>query len=251
MILLCLWSSAWALAGQNDVASASANPRDNVIILSNVAPSIPQLSSNEAPPVATSASDAIRPNNLASLVRPNEPLTSAIISARSPRRRAALRLVEEARNLLEAGQYEKALRRLETSLGLDANPYNYFYLALTHYRLAHYAESIAFLGVAESSFNGEPDWIAELLALKEINHGALQTMASVAPSFEPPRARMIQETPRAEPTTLDLSRAPTSHTEENQNAFVYVLAMSSSLSFFLWLLIWLASSMHMLRHGEK
>jgi hypothetical protein len=248
--ILCLQSGALAVADQNNMRSASTKMRDTVIVLGNVAPSSSQSSVNEPSRLATGPSDPAQAKSLAPRVRPHEPLTSAIASARSPRRRAALRIAEEARNLLEAGQYEKALRRLETSLGLDANRYNYFYLAVTHHRLAHYAESIAFLSVAEAFFYGEPDWIAELSTLKQINYGGLQTTASGAPRVELARPRTIQETPRAESTSVDLTSDATSREEEQQNALVYLLAMSSSLSF-LGLLAWLAASTHVLRHAEK
>ena len=45
----------------------------------------------------------------------------------------------------------KALSRLEKTIVIDStNPYGYFYLAKTHYRLGRYKESLSFLDVAES-----------------------------------------------------------------------------------------------------
>jgi tetratricopeptide (TPR) repeat protein len=92
----------------------------------------------------------------------------------SPQRAASLRLTEEGRKLLDAGEYTKALARLERTISIDStNPYSHYYLAKAHYHLGHYQESLNFLGVAESRLDGEPFWLAEVFALKGENFRAL------------------------------------------------------------------------------
>lgn len=101
-------------------------------------------------------------------------LIAKITPRTPPQRAASLRLTEEGRKLLEAGEYAKALTRLEKTIAIDStNPYGYYYLAQTHYHLARHQESLNFLDVAESLLNKEPFWLAEVLALKGENFRAL------------------------------------------------------------------------------
>jgi len=91
----------------------------------------------------------------------------------TPQRAASLRLTDEGSKLLEAGEPAKALNRLERTIVIDAtNPYGYYYLAKAQFRLGRYAESLNFLGVAESRLSGEPFWLAEVHALRGENYRA-------------------------------------------------------------------------------
>jgi predicted Zn-dependent protease len=101
-------------------------------------------------------------------------LLAKITLGTSPQRAASLRLTEEGKKLLEAGDPAKALSRLEKTIVIDStNPYGYFYLAKSHYRLGRYKESLSFLDVAESRLSGEPFWLAEVYALRGENFRAL------------------------------------------------------------------------------
>ena len=106
---------------------------------------------------------------------PDDSSLIAKITPQTPARRAAsLRLTEEGRKLLEAGQYKKALARLEKTIAIDStNLYGYYYLAKVHYHLSRYQESLNFLDVAESLISKESYWLAEVLALKGENFRAL------------------------------------------------------------------------------
>jgi tetratricopeptide (TPR) repeat protein len=99
-------------------------------------------------------------------IAPNRPLVLAITAGGSARRAAALRFAEKGRQLLAAGAYQRALIYFEKALGLDANPYFYYYLARAHYHLAHTQESLRFLDVAESLLSDQSDWIAEVATLR-------------------------------------------------------------------------------------
>ena len=101
-------------------------------------------------------------------------LLAKITPGTSPQRAASLRLTEEGKKLLDAGDARKALARLENTIVIDStNPYGYFFLAKAHYRLGRYKESLNFLDVAESRLSQEPFWLAEAYALRGENFRAL------------------------------------------------------------------------------
>ena len=111
-------------------------------------------------------------------------LLAKITPGTTPQRAASLRLTEEGRKLLEAGDASKALSRLEKTIVIDStNPYGYFYLAKTHYRLGRYKESLSFLEVAESRLSGEPFWLAEVHALRGENFRALGMVDKAEASY--------------------------------------------------------------------
>jgi len=101
-------------------------------------------------------------------------LLAKITPGISPQRAASLRLTEEGRKLLDAGDPAKALTRLERTIVIDStNGYGYFYIAKAQHRLGHYQESLNILEVAQSRLGGEPFWMAELYALRGENYRAL------------------------------------------------------------------------------
>ena len=101
-------------------------------------------------------------------------LLAKITPGVTPQRAASLRLTDEGRKLLDAGDAAKALTRLERTIAIDStNPYGYFYLAKAQNRLGGYKESLNFLDVAESRLSGEPFWLAEVHALRGDNYRAL------------------------------------------------------------------------------
>lgn len=101
-------------------------------------------------------------------------LIAKITPTTSPRRAASLRLTEEGKKLLEAGQYAKALNRLEKTIAIDStNSYGYYYLAKAQYHLGRYQESLNFLDVVESRLVDEPFWLAEVYAMRGENYRAL------------------------------------------------------------------------------
>ena len=111
-------------------------------------------------------------------------LLAKITPATAPQRAASLRLTEEGRKLLDAGDPQKALTRLEKTIVIDStNAYGYFYLAKAQYRLGRYKESLNFLDVAESRLNQEPFWFAEVHALRGENYRALGMMQQAEASY--------------------------------------------------------------------
>lgn len=100
-------------------------------------------------------------------------LLAKITPATSPQRAASLRLTDEGRKILDAGDPAKALTRLEKTIVIDStNPYGYFYLAKAQYRMGRYRESLNFLDIAESRLGPEPFWLAEIHTLRGDNFRA-------------------------------------------------------------------------------
>jgi tetratricopeptide (TPR) repeat protein len=104
-------------------------------------------------------------------VLPNNSMLKGINRDTPARRAAALRLAETGRTLLRQGQHRKAIYYFEKALSMDASPSFYFYLARAHFQLADYDSSLRFLQVAESGFDGQPEWVTEVAALKDALSG--------------------------------------------------------------------------------
>lgn len=101
-------------------------------------------------------------------------LLAKITPSTPPQRAVSLRLTEEGRKLLEAGDASRALGRLEKTIAIDStNPYGYYFLAKAQHALGRYQESLRFLDVAEPLFGNNPFWLAELYALRGENYRAL------------------------------------------------------------------------------
>lgn len=134
------------------------------------------------PPSAAPAQEAKEPIKQASVSEPkpatelaptspaladDSSLIAKITPGTTPQRAASLRLTDEGRKLLDAGDAAKALTRLEKTIVVDAsNAYGYFYLAKAQYRLGRHREASNFLDIAEARLGGEPYWLSEVLALR-------------------------------------------------------------------------------------
>jgi len=111
-------------------------------------------------------------------------LLAKIVPGITPQRAASLRLTEEGRKLLDAGDPAKALTRLERTIVIDStNGYGYFYLAKAQHRLGHHQESLNLLEVAQSRLGAEAFWMSELHALRGENYRALGQMQKAESSY--------------------------------------------------------------------
>ena len=111
-------------------------------------------------------------------------LIAKITPQTTPRRAASLRLTDEGRKLVDSGEYQKALQRLEKTIAIDStNPYSYYYLALVHHRMANHEASANFLDVAESLLSREPLWLAQVFALKGRNFQAQGSLEQADASY--------------------------------------------------------------------
>lgn len=112
-------------------------------------------------------------------------LLAKITPGGSPQRAASLRLTEEGRKLLDAGDAAKALTRLERTIVIDStNGYGYFYLAKAQHRLGRYQESLNLLDIAQSRLGGEPFWMSELHALRGENYRSLGQPQKAETSYQ-------------------------------------------------------------------
>ncbi|MBI4526084.1 MAG: tetratricopeptide repeat protein [Deltaproteobacteria bacterium] len=139
---------------------------------------------------------------------PDDSSLLAKINQRTPPQRAAsLRLTEEGRRLLEAGDYAKALARLEKTIAIDStNPYGYYFLAKCHYRVGRYKESLSFLDVAESLLTNDPFWLAEVFALRGDNYRSLGLSQRADSSYS--QALRLNRGNRAAAEGLKVQSAP-------------------------------------------
>ncbi|MBI3062707.1 MAG: tetratricopeptide repeat protein, partial [Deltaproteobacteria bacterium] len=112
----------------------------------------PQARSKDRPGRPAPVEGRMAPRKEAPAPLPDDGSLIAKITPRTPPQRAAsLRLTEEGRKFIESGDYAKALGRLEKTISIDStNPYGYYYLAQTHFRLGRHQDSLNFLDVAES-----------------------------------------------------------------------------------------------------
>ena len=111
-------------------------------------------------------------------------LLAKITPSTPPQRAVSLRLTEEGRKLLEAGDHSRALSRLEKTIAVDStNPYGYYYLAKAHFALGRHQESLRFLDVAEPLFGNNPYWLAELYALRGEDYRALGSYSRAESSY--------------------------------------------------------------------
>ena len=155
-------------------------PLDRPQVREEDLPAPRQSPQREQPPAAPAPAPALPPALPPPAVRPpaavpdDSSLIAKITPSTTPQRAASLRLTEEGRKLLEAGDHSRALSRLEKTIAIDStNPYGYYYLAKAHSALGRYQESLRFLDVAEPLFGNNPYWLAELYALRGEDYRAL------------------------------------------------------------------------------
>jgi len=146
-------------------------------IRSKAPPPVPQTAKETREPLKQGSPgegrSPIEPSPLPPPLPDESSLLAKITPGVPPQRAASLRLTEEGRKLLDAGEPARALTPLERGMAIDSsNPYGYFYLAKAQYRLGRYKESMNFLDVAESRLSGEPFWLAEIHALRGDNFRA-------------------------------------------------------------------------------
>jgi tetratricopeptide (TPR) repeat protein len=118
-------------------------------------------------------SDPLPPQPMESaLLQPNQAFIAKSGARVSAQQAAALRFAEQGRKYLSARDPERALRCFEKALSVGATeylPYIYFYLAQTHFYLAHRETSDGFLSAAEVWLNDYPDWSISIISLREGN----------------------------------------------------------------------------------
>lgn len=84
-----------------------------------------------------------------------------------PRRAASLRLVEQGRIDLFRSLYERAAQQLSKAIEVDStNPYAYFYLGVTRFRVSRFEEASELFLRAANLFSDLDAWKAEAMAYR-------------------------------------------------------------------------------------
>ena len=195
-------------------------PSDSTIREQDIRPSTPPPGSNTGkeagrPP---SGSETRRGADITPALPPpladDSSLLAKITPSTPPQRAASLRLTEEGRKILDAGDPGKALARLEKTIVIDStNPYGYFYLAKAQYRMGRFRESLNFLDIAESRLGNEPFWLAEIHALRGDNYRALGQPQRAESSYNQALRLNSGNRTAAEGLTRPLSDAPAAQTQ--------------------------------------
>jgi len=103
----------------------------------------------------------------------------------SPQRVAASHRVEQAKELIDAGDFVRAVSDLEKALAMDStNPHTYLQLARGHRGLGNFRESLNFLEVAESLFGDEATSLIDVWVLKGDNLQSLGQLPQARQSYK-------------------------------------------------------------------
>jgi Tfp pilus assembly protein PilF len=78
----------------------------------------------------------------------------------SPREEASTQLTQDGKQLLQAGNYDNAIRLLEQAIGLNPNNgQSYYYLAQAWLKKGKFSEAKEFNSLARTYLKDYPDWI--------------------------------------------------------------------------------------------
>jgi tetratricopeptide (TPR) repeat protein len=88
------------------------------------------------------------------------PITHKETRPSSAREDASSQLTQEARQLLQAGSYDNAIRLLEQAIGLNPdNGQSYYYLAQAWLKKGRFSEAKEFNGLAQIYLKDDREWL--------------------------------------------------------------------------------------------
>jgi Tfp pilus assembly protein PilF len=97
----------------------------------------------------------------------NRSLNSLIDDSMPAARAASIRVVEQARQQIQAKDSVSALQLLSQAISIDpTNPYAYFYLGRVYLAKRNAAQALTFFRRAEQGFSSDPQWLAETQAFE-------------------------------------------------------------------------------------
>ncbi len=149
-------------------AAAAASPSAGASPVSGESP-VAEASPGESPAAEpTEIPPAIDIGSIAPSLRvSDQPLNQLIAAAPNPARGASLRMCEQARQEIDAGHYDDAIRDLGRSISIDpSNSYAYVYLGRAYILKKDYKQALTFLGRAAAGLGADPVWRAEALAFE-------------------------------------------------------------------------------------
>ncbi len=101
----------------------------------------------------------------------DQSLQPLIDRAETPARAASLRIVEQGRLAIAAGDIDGAIRDLAQASSIDpANPYAYFFLGRAYMARKNYTQALIFFKRAEIGFGANPVWLGETLAFEGLDY---------------------------------------------------------------------------------
>jgi hypothetical protein len=101
----------------------------------------------------------------------DQSLQPLIDRAETPARAASLRIVEQGRLSIVAGDTDSAIRDLAQASSIDpANPYAYFFLGRAYLTKKNYTQALIFFKRAEIGFGANPVWLGETLAFEGLDY---------------------------------------------------------------------------------
>lgn len=104
----------------------------------------------------------------------NEPKPLASASS-TPQSRAATKLIDQGRQDLADGNFEKAERTFQEAINIDHNNgISYYYLAKAKYELQKYAAASGVLDKAEQLLAGSDEWLDAVNALRQMIQDKIQ-----------------------------------------------------------------------------
>jgi hypothetical protein len=146
--------SAPVAAGSNDGSATDTNG-SGTEALSDSSGNPAVSDANAGPPPALDLGSIQSGPDLA-----EAPLDGEIKKADTPALMAALRVTEQARVELQAGQTADAIRDLGRAVSIDpGSPFEYFYLGRAYIARRNYTQALTFLQRAEIGFASRPDWL--------------------------------------------------------------------------------------------
>jgi len=169
------------LGEENVTPEPTATPSSSASPAASGSPSeetqlTPEASPTEVPPALEVGS--VAPQGEIS----DRPLDSIIASA-EPARAASLRVVEQARAELKAGNPDAAIRTMAKAISIDpTNPYAYFYLGQAYFAKKDYGQAAVFFSRAENGFLKDPAWVSETVGYEGASYefAGRDTEAAVA-----------------------------------------------------------------------
>jgi tetratricopeptide (TPR) repeat protein len=122
------------------------------------------------------AATAAEPESLLARIGPSTP----------PNVAAALRLIEDGRQHMSGGHYDKALERFERSVAIDpTNAYGYYFLAQLHFHTKKYDQAVAFASrAAILSARNDPVCLGRAYGLEGAAFEAVGRYADARAAYE-------------------------------------------------------------------
>lgn len=113
------------------------------------------------------------------------PLDDEIRQADTPALAASLRITEQARNELNNGATDPAMRALARAVSIDpGNPYAYFFLGRAYAARHDYAQALTFFRRAEIGFGANPQWLGETIGYEGACEEELGQLSQAAIAYQ-------------------------------------------------------------------